>query len=68
MKIVCLTLMLSCLSAVASAGSSEEMNRQRLLICHQLQIEEEGARVIPQWIAGTVGAARSATDCTRISG
>jgi hypothetical protein len=64
MKIVCLTLMLGCLSAAsASAGNAEEMLRQHLLFCSHSMIEEQGTVVVPPWVTGKLGVTRGAGDC-----
>ena len=68
MEVVCLTLIVSCLStSFAFAGNGEDMNRQRLLFCSQSLIEEQGTVVVPQWVSGTVGVARNTGDCIKIS-
>ena len=48
MKIVCFTLMLSCLTTVSAfAGNPEEKARESLVYCDQFLIEEPGPVVIP---------------------
>jgi hypothetical protein len=68
MKVVCLTLILSCLSAASAlAGGGEEMKRQRLLFCSHYLIEEGGTVAIPQWTPGSVAAAKRTGDCIKFS-
>jgi hypothetical protein len=68
MKLVHLTVIVTCLSgSSASAGTGEEMNRQRAFFCNQTLIEEQGTVVVPQWVSGTVGVARNTGDCIKIS-
>jgi hypothetical protein len=66
MKLIYLTLIVTCLSgSLASAGNREDMNRQRGLFCNQTLIEE--TVVVPQWVSGTVEVARNTGDCTNIA-
>jgi hypothetical protein len=68
MKVVCLTLIVSCLStSFAFAGNGEDMNRRRALFCNQTLIEEQGTVVIPQWVSRTVGVADNPGECIKIS-
>jgi hypothetical protein len=63
MKILVSTLMLSCLIAVSAfAGDSEEILRERLILCSQFVIEEPGT-AIPGTTRYCCGFANRIPDC-----